>query len=142
MNLVPDASLLAIVVIFWITYAILRWSLFGPVQEILRERRETVETARAEQEATTTQATEKIDAEREKLNRARVEAAAQRDELRRAAEGRRQEVLASTREETERRLEEAQAELEGVVAAERRTLESRAKVLADRMTEKLLERSA
>lgn len=142
MNLVPDASLLAIVVIFWITYAILRWSLFGPVQEILRERRETVETARAEQEATTAQATEKIDAEREKLNRARVEAAAQRDELRRAAEGRRQEVLASTREETERRLDEAQAELEGVVAAERRTLESRAKVLADRMTEKLLERSA
>lgn len=142
MNLVPDASLLAIVVIFWITYWILRWSLFAPVQEILRERRETVETARAEQEAASAQVTEKIDAEREKLNRARVEGAAQRDELRRAAEARRQEVLASTREETERRLGEAQAELETVVAAERRTLETGARALAERMTDKLLEKSA
>lgn len=142
MNLVPDASLLAIIVIFWITYWILRWSLFAPVQEILRERRETVESARAEQEEASSQTSAKIDAEREKLNRARVEGAAQRDELRRAAEARRQEVLASTRDETARRLGEAQAELETVVAAERRTLEARAEVLADRMTEKLLEKSA
>lgn len=142
MNLVPDASLLAIVVIFWITYWILRWSLFGPVQEILRERREAVETARAEQEAAAEQTAEKIDAERDKLNRARVEAAAQRDELRRTAESRRQEILASTRQETERRLGEAQDELDGIVASERRALEAKARMLADRMTEKLLEKSA
>lgn len=142
MNLLPDASLLAVAVIFWITYWILRWSLFGPVQEILRERREAVETARAEQEAAAEQTSEKIDAERDKLNRARVEAAAQRDELRRAAEARRQEILASTREEAERRLAAAQAELDGIVASERKTLEAKARMLADRMTDKLLERSA
>lgn len=142
MSLIPDGSLLVILVLFWTLYAILRWSLFGPVQEILRERRETVETARAEQEAAVAQTSGKIDAERDKLNRARVEAAAQRDELRRAAEARRQELLASTREEAERRLAEAQEELDGVVARERRELEAKARVLADRMTEKLLETSA
>lgn len=142
MNLVPDASLLVIVVVFWITYAILRWSLFGPVQEILRERRETVEAARAEQEAVTAQTAQKLDAERDKLNRARVEGAAERDALRRAAESRRQEILATTREETERQLAEAQEELERVVATERHALEAKARVLADRMTEKLVERSA
>jgi F0F1-type ATP synthase membrane subunit b/b' len=142
MSLIPDASLLVILVVFWILYALLRWSLFGPVQEILRERRETVEAARAEHEAAMAQTAAKIEAERERLNQARVEGAARRDELRRAAETRRQGVLASTRGETEGRLGEAQEELERIVAHERRELEGTARVLAGRMTEKLLERSA
>jgi F0F1-type ATP synthase membrane subunit b/b' len=142
MSLIPDASLLVILVVFWILYALLRWSLFGPVQEILRERRETVEAARAEHEAAMAQTAAKIETERERLNQARVEGAARRDELRRAAETRRQGVLASTRGETEGRLGEAQEELERIVAHERRELEGTARVLAGRMTEKLLERSA
>lgn len=142
MNLLPDASLLVIVVVFWITYAILRWALFAPVQEILRERRERVETARAEHEAALAQTEEKIEAERDRLNRARVAAAARRDELRRAAEERRREVLAATREETERRLAEAKAELDEAVAGGRRELAERARGLAGRMTESLLEKSA
>jgi len=142
MSLIPDASLLVILVIFWTLYLLLRWALFSPVQEILRERRETVEAARAEHEAAMAQAAAKIEAERERLNQARVEGAARRDELRHVAEARRQEVLASTREETEGRLAEAQEELERIVAGERRELEAQARVLAGRMTEKLLEKSA
>lgn len=142
MNLLPDASMLVILVIFWITYWILKKFLFQPIMEILRERRETVETARAEHEAAAEQAETKIDAEREKLNRARVEAAARRDELRKAAEGHREAVLDETREETDARLRAAQAELEREVATQRETLETRARDLADRMADKLLERSA
>lgn len=142
MSLIPDASLLVILVIFWTLYLLLRWALFTPVQEILRERRETVEAARAEHEAAMAQTSAKIDAERDKLNQARVEAAAQREELRRKAEARRQEVLASTRQETEARLAAAQEELEGIVADERSELAAKAQVLADRMTEKLLEKTA
>ncbi len=142
MNLIPDASLLVIMVVFWISYWILRWGLFAPVQEILRERRETVETARAEHEAALAQTEEKLETERSRLNDARIEAAAKRDELRRAAEERRQEVLAATREETERRLAEAKEELDRTVAREREELEGRAQGLADRMTDKLLEKSA
>ncbi|HLE85320.1 MAG TPA: ATP synthase F0 subunit B [Thermoanaerobaculia bacterium] len=142
MNLVPDASLLVIMVIFWITYWLLRWALFGPVLEILRERRETVETAQAEHEAALAQTEARIEAERTKLNQARVEAAARRDELRRAAEERRQAVLSTSREEAERRLATAGEELDRTVATERRTLDGRARELAGRITEKLLEKSA
>lgn len=142
MNLLPDASMLVILVIFWITYWILRKFLFAPIVEILRERRETVETARAEHRAAAEQAEDKIDAEREKLNHARVEAAARRDELRKAAEGHREALLGETREEADRRLRAAQAELEGEVATQREVLEERARALADRMADKLLERSA
>lgn len=142
MDLLPDASMLVILVIFWITYWILRKFLFQPIVEILRERRETVETARAEHRAAAEQAESKIDAEREKLNHARVEAAAHRDALRKAAEEHREALLAETREEADQRLRAAQAELEGEVGVQRKVLAERARALADRMADKLLERSA
>jgi F-type H+-transporting ATPase subunit b len=142
MNLIPDASLLVIMGIFWILYWILRVFLFAPIQEILRERRETIDTARAEHEAAMAQTEEKIDAERHRLTEARVEAAAERDALRKEAEASRQKTLEETREETERRLTEAQGELDEIVARERENLEGRARALADRMADKLLEKSA
>ncbi len=142
MNLLPDASMLVILVIFWIAYWILRKFLFAPIVEILRERRETVESARAEHEAAAKQAESKIDAEREKLNHARVEAAGRRDELRKAAEAHRESLLGETREEADQRLRAAQAELEGEVATQREVLAERARALGDRMADKLLERSA
>lgn len=142
MNLLPDYSMLAVMVIFWITYWLLRTFVFKPVQEILRERRETMETARAEHEEAMARTDAKIEAERERLNQARVEAAAQRDRLRREAEEKRQEILAQTRDETGAKVGEAQEELEATVARERETLEERARGLAGRMTDKLLEKSA
>jgi len=142
MNLIPDASLLVIMGIFWVLYWILRFFLFAPIQEILRERRETIDTARAEHDAAIQRTEEKIDAERHRLTEARVEAAARRDALRKEAEASRQETLATTREETERRLSEAQDELDGIVARERQTLEGKARDLAGRMADKLLEKSA
>lgn len=142
MNLTPDASLLVIVVVFWITYLILRTSLFGPIQEILRERREEVDTARAEHEAAVAKTESKIEAERERLTEARVEAASKRDALRREAEEERQRILGETREATEKRLDEAQEELDRVVASERDGLSERARGLAGRMVDKLLEKSA
>jgi F-type H+-transporting ATPase subunit b len=142
MNLIPDASLLVIMGIFWVTYLILRFFLFGPIQEILRERRETVDTARAEHEAATAKTDAKIEAERERLNEARVEAASKRDALRREAEEERHRILAETREATDQRLEKAQEELDETVAREREGLEDRARELAGRMADKLLEKSA
>jgi len=142
MHLIPDASLLVIMGIFWVTYWILRVFLFAPIQEILRERRETIDTARAEHEAAMEQADEKIDAERHRLTEARVEAAAKRDGFRKEAEASRQETLETTREETDRRLTEAQGELEGIVAREREVLEDKARALAGHMADKLLEKSA
>ncbi len=142
MNLIPDASLLVIMGIFWITYLILRFCLFGPLSEILRERRETVETARAEHDAAVEQTEEKIEVERVRLNETRAEAAARRDELRRAAEERRQEILGVTREQTDQRLREAGAELEADVERERAELEGRARTLAGHIADRLLEKSA
>ena len=141
-DLIPDASLLVIMGIFWITYLILKIFLFTPIQEILRERRETVETARAEHEAAMAETEAKIDAERGRLTDARVEAAAKRDALRKEAEEQRQQVLATTREATEKKLAEAQGELSETVDRERERLKAEARTLAGRMTDKLLEKSA
>jgi F0F1-type ATP synthase membrane subunit b/b' len=85
---------------------------------------------------------ERIDTERERLNQARVEAAAKRDALRREAEAERQRLLAETRDGADARLEKAQAELDESVAHERGTLEKSARTLAGQMVEKLLEKSA
>lgn len=142
MNLIPDASMLVIMGIFWVLYWILRVFLFAPIQEILRERHETIETARAEHDAAMSQTDEKLEAERHRLTEARVEAAAKRDSLRKEAEASRQETLAKTHDETEQRLAEAQEELEAIVARERQTLEGQARALAERMADKLLEKSA
>ena len=140
--IIPDASLLAVMVIFWVVYWILRSFFFGPIQEILRERRETVDTARAEHEAAMAKTDAKIEAERERLNEARVEAASKRDALRREAEEERQRILAETREATEQRLDEAQTRLDEDVAQAREGLEDRARALAGHMADKLLEKSA
>lgn len=142
MNLVPDASMLVIMGVFWIIYLILKHSLFAPIQEILRERREAVETARAEHEEAMARTEEKIDTERERLNQARVEAAAKRDALRREAEAERQRQLAETRGGADARLEKAQAELDESVVRERENLEKSARSLAGQMVDKLLEKSA
>lgn len=133
-----DASLLVIMGIFWITYWILKICLFKPVQAILEDRRETIDSARAAHEAALADANTRIDAERARLSEARLAAAQLRESLRKDAEAERARVLADTKGQTEAELGRAQAELASAVLRERGELEGRAKRLANRMVEKLM----
>jgi F0F1-type ATP synthase membrane subunit b/b' len=137
-----DASILVIMGIFWTMFLVLKWSFFGPVQELLRERGETIDTARAEHQAATAELDSRIEAERKKLNAIRAEAAARRDGLRKEGEDARRQMLEETSAATEERIAAATEELEATVARERETLETRAREIADQMTDRLLEKSA
>lgn len=137
-----DASLLVIMVIFWIAYLVLRWALFAPLAEILREREEAVETAQVAHAEAMKKADAKIDEERARLSEARRAAAERRDELRREAEEQRQVILREANEAADATVAEAQGQLEEQVEEARSTLRSHAENLADRMTDKLLEKSA
>lgn len=133
-----DASLLVIMGIFWTLYWVLRICVFKPLLAILEDRRLTIDSARAAHESALAEADAKIDAERSRLTAARVAAAQLRDRLRKEGESERQRVLAETKAQTEAEVGRAQAELEATVVRERGELEGRAKMLADRMVEKLL----
>lgn len=137
-----DASILVIMGIFWTMFLVLKWSFFGPVQELLRERGETIETARAEHEAATSELDARIEAERAKLNEIRAQAAARRDSLRKEGEEARRQMLDEATAATEERIAAATEELDATVERERQTLEASAREIADRMTDRLLEKSA
>ena len=133
-----DASLLVIMAIFWATYVVVRIFLIGPVMKMLRERdseivtaQETFDRAQAEVEA-------RIEAQREKLKEARVEAAARRDEVRREAQRARERMVAEARQEADVQLQHALASLEAETAEQRRLLEGQAGRLAAEMTSKLM----
>lgn len=133
-----DASLLAIMAIFWATYVVVRIFLIGPVMKVLRERdseivtaQETFDRAQAEVEA-------RIEAQREKLKKARVEAAARRDEMRREAQLARERMVAEARQEADAELQRALELLDAETAEQRRILDVRAERLAAEMTAKLM----
>lgn len=133
-----DASLLVIMGIFWVLYWVLRINVFKPLLAILEDRRTTIDSARTAHETALAEASAKIDAERARLTAARVAASATRDRLRKDGEAERSRVLSETKAQTEAEVGRAQAELEATVGRERSELEGRAKMLADRMVEKLL----
>ena len=137
-----DASLLAIFGIFCLTYLILRSFLFRPLERIIDQRENTVESARTDYESALAEADAKIDAQKGLLADARTEMADYRDGLRREAEGKRQDMLATAKAEADGEVAEAQVELETVVQTERATLQERARYIAQRMVDRLLRRTA
>lgn len=137
-----DASLLAIFGIFCLTYLILRSFLFRPLERIIDQRENRVESARVDHESAVAEADAKIDAQKGLMADARTEMAEYRDGLRREAEGKRQEMLSQAKSAADGEVAEAQAELETVVQAERATLKERAREIAQQMVDRLLRRTA
>jgi F-type H+-transporting ATPase subunit b len=137
-----DASVAVIVVIFGVTFLVLRSFLFKPVLGILEERKAEASSARAIWEETRAVTAGELDAQRALLSDARVEARARREEIRREAQLARFETLADAKREAEARLAEAQAELERAIAEQKAALEQRARRLSEQMTVKLLGRAS
>ncbi|MEE2776234.1 MAG: hypothetical protein VYE73_05670 [Acidobacteriota bacterium] len=137
-----DASLLVMMGIFWVCYIILRVFFFKPMLALLEERESRIEGAQEIYDEAVAKTTEQIEAEKARLAETRREALAGRDEQRRRANDQRLEALAVVKGQVQERLAEAGVELDGQVAAERSTLEERARALADEMTRTLMGRPA
>jgi F-type H+-transporting ATPase subunit b len=137
-----DLSLVAVLVVFGITYLVLRAFLFAPVYALLRQREAELTTAAQIHQETLAETRAQLDTERGRLAEARARARAGRDALRQEAQTQRAAVLAAAKKAAEERLHDADRELAAEVERERGLLEARVAELAARMTERLLGRAS
>ncbi|HYI10331.1 MAG TPA: ATP synthase F0 subunit B [Thermoanaerobaculia bacterium] len=140
-NLAPDPSLLAIMVIFILNYMVVRRFFLRPINEVL-EARET-ETRSAEKLfedalARFNEATAQTEAQ---LQVAKREAAQLRERYRGEAGAYRQQVVEKTNVEARQILTEADAKLEGEVAIAREKITRDSESLARLAAERILGRT-
>jgi F-type H+-transporting ATPase subunit b len=140
-NLMPDVSLLAILVIFIINYWVVRTFFLKPINEVL-EARETetrsAETLYEEALARFNEATAQTEAQ---LHAARREAAALRDRFRGEAAAHRQQVVERTNAEARQIVSDADTKLAGDVAAARDQIVRESEQLARMAAERILGRA-
>ena len=137
-----DASLLVIMVAFWVAYGILSRFFFGPMLALIEGRRQEVESAQAVYDEAFTETEATLEEQREALHDARLQARSVREELRRQAQEKRAEILAEAKSESDAQSEKARVELEDQVARERGSLEEKALALAEEMSARLLRRAS
>ena len=137
-----DASLLVMMGLFWVTYLILRRFFFKPMMQLLEKRSSTIESAQTAFDGASEETRQKLETERGRMNNARVEAMATREQDRREAQARRAQQLADAKARVQKTLDDAAKELESNVDEQRASLEGEAQRLADRIATSLLGRTA
>jgi F0F1-type ATP synthase membrane subunit b/b' len=138
----PDLSVVWVIGFVLLFSILLDRLLLRPVTGIMKARasaidsaRELAETSRARAQA----ATDELDA---KTRGARAEVYRQMEENRRAALATRTELVAATRSEVERSMEEAAVRLRTQTEAARKQLERDADAMATTIVERVLDRKA
>jgi F-type H+-transporting ATPase subunit b len=140
-SLTPDLSLLAIMVIFWLNYVVVRKFFLRPINDVIEAREHETKTAETifEQAMTRFQeATAKIEAQ---LTTARREASQLREKFRSEAAEFRNSVIEKTSNEAKATAGEAEKHLEADVAVARKKIASEAESLARLAAERILGRS-
>ena len=140
-NLKPDLSLLAIMVIFTLNYLIVRRFFLQPINEVLESREHETTTAdRLYEEAMArfNEATAKMEGE---LHVAKREAANTRDRFRAEAAAHRNAVVEKTSGEARQYIAEAETELTQDVVEARAKLAGEADSLARLAAERILGRA-
>lgn len=136
----PNLSLILIMVCFWITFWIVQKFLLGPVGRVLEERRQRITTANEtwdSENAAFLERTQRVETEMDEAARA---AARTREELRAEATKVRQDKIAKTRDEVDRRLAAAVEDLDAQAAGARDELRVTARELAAQFAGQLLGR--
>ncbi len=141
MNLLPDYSLLAIMVIFILNYLVVRKFFFEPINRVLEER--AVETRSAEklyEEALArfNDATAQMETQ---LHAAKREAAQVRDRFRGEAAAHRQQVVERTSTEARSMVSEADQKLQEQVVEAREQIKSESEALARLAAQRILGRA-
>ena len=140
--MLPNLSVLWVIFFILVLTVVVDRLLLKPVLGVIRRREEAIESARelARRSATEAQAaTAEFD---RKTTAARAEMYREMDEMRRAALGRRAEIVAQTRAEAEAQVAEAITRLDAEAVEARRKLEIDAQALGAAAAEKILGRKA
>jgi F-type H+-transporting ATPase subunit b len=140
--MLPNLSVLWVIFFILVLTFVVDRLLLKPVLAVIRRREEAIESARelARRSATDAQAAA-AEFER-KTGAARAEMYREMDEMRRAALGRRAEIVAQTRAEAEAQVAEAITRLDVEAVEARRKLEIDAQTLGAAAAEKILGRKA
>ncbi len=136
----PDLSLLLVMVIFWATYAVLRFFILKPLGGILEGRERTVQEATAALAGMLDQEKDTLAGIDKRLTEARREALAARKAARDEANTKRQAILETAREKARVAVADAQGRLEKDVAAARSDLASNARATAVEIASRALGR--
>lgn len=137
----PDFSLLAIMVIFIMTYMVVRKFFLEPINNVLEAREHETKTAEQifeEAMARFSEATAQIE---ERLHLAKRDAAQRRDQLRGEASARRTTMIEQTSGEAKKLVSEAQAKLTQEVQVAREKIVTESESLARMAAERILGRS-
>jgi F-type H+-transporting ATPase subunit b len=140
--MLPNLSVLWVIFFILVLTFVVDRLLLKPVLGVIRRREEAIESARelARRSASEAQAaTAEFD---RKTGAARAEMYREMDEMRRAALGRRAEIVAQTRAEAEAQVADAVKRLDAEAAEARRKLEIDAQSLGAAAAERILGRKA
>jgi F0F1-type ATP synthase membrane subunit b/b' len=139
-NLTPDYSLLAIVVIFILNYLIVRKFFLQPINQVIEARESDVRSASELYEQSMLRFQEATSQMEEKLHGARHAAADVRDRFRREAAAHRTSVVTKTHDAANAIVTEADEKLKGDVAAARAKIVTESEALARMAAERILGR--
>ena len=140
-NLAPDPSLLAIMVIFILNYMVVRKFFLRPINEVLEARESETRSAEKlfdDAMARFTEATAQTEAQ---LQLAKREAAQLRESYRGEASAYRQQVLEKTNAEAREIMGSAEAKLQADIAEAREKIRRETETLARTAAERILGRA-
>jgi F-type H+-transporting ATPase subunit b len=140
-DLKPDLSLLAIMVIFIMNYWIVRKFFLQPVNEVLESRETETKSAEKLYEDALARFNEATSQTEAQLHAAKREAAQVRERFRGEAGAYRQQLVEKTNTEARGFIAEADQKLSGDVAAARATIVTEADALARLAAERILGRA-
>jgi F-type H+-transporting ATPase subunit b len=140
--LIPDLSVIWIIVFVLLLSIILDRLLLRPVTQVMQQREAAITSARALAESSRMKAHAAVDEFESKTRLARAEIYRQMDEKRRAALDRRAEILDATRGEIERTTGEATARIRSQAETARAQIDRDADTLAATIVERVLGRKA
>jgi F-type H+-transporting ATPase subunit b len=140
--MLPNLSVLWVIFFILVLTVVVDRLLLRPVLAVIRKREEAIESASALARRSATEAQAATAEFDRKTAAARAEMYREMDEMRRAAQGRRAEIVAATRAEAEAQVAEAAKRLDAEAADARRRLEADAQALGEAAADKILGRKA
>ena len=140
--MLPNLSVLWVIFFILVLTFVVDRLLLKPVLGVIRRREEAIESARELARRSATEAQAAAGEFERKTGAARAEMYREMDDMRRAALGRRAEIVAQTRTEAEAQVAAAITQLDDETAAARRTLEADAQALGNAAAERILGRTA
>ena len=100
------------IICFGITYFVLRKYAFGPIQQLIDQRRERIEQAITESDNARAEARNLLEEHKKLIGQAKTESEEILAEARRVADAQRERVREETEEDRQRRLEETKRQIE------------------------------